>query len=291
MLFILGVASLFISVFVGKFQTASWAQNNSFDICIDDFEDQNQNGLHDTPEPSFPNVEVRLKQAGNDTVIGRLVTSADENCFRGLAAGVYILEYGDGTPLQTTAITTTLTLTNASVTVPLGISACRYDPNAELNQICILVYHDQNNNGVRDGGEAPLPNINVNLQDIGNVSQGQSGLIIRTLVTGTDYSCFTALPTGIYRVYVPFSTNHVLTTGDDSSLSFTGQHAPFCYEFGAQPLDPLNPEATLPDFSGEKDDGLNLDDNTRLLLAILGAVMVVLFMLGVGTILLAIIRR
>jgi hypothetical protein len=268
-----------------------YAQESRFDICIDDFEDRNQNGIHDVGEGPFADIEVYVRTQGNQELVGSLVTSAGEDCIRSLPSAIYTLEYGGDVPFQFTVYTTTLDLTTQSVILPLGVSACRYQSDEGLNQICVLVYHDRNSNGVRDGGEAPLSNINVNLQDLSTVTENQPAVIIRTLVTQDDFACFTALPEGTYRVYIPASANHVLTSSGDSSPSFTGQSVPLCYEFGAQPLDPLNTEATLPNYSGTQDEDIELNDDTRLLLAILGAVMVILFMLGVGTILFAIIRR
>lgn len=260
----------------------SQAQTPGLDICIDDFEDRNQNGQRDEGEPPFVGVEVYLKRENSTDIIGSLVTGTDEDCFRSLSAGTYVVEFGGNRALQTTtASPVVLTLSTEPVTLPLGISTCRPDTDAPANQICVLVYHDVNRNGQRDGGEAILPNINVNLTE--------ADVITRTIVTSTDFVCFTALPPGDYRVVIPAANNHTMTTLKDAGFRFQAQNRSQCVEFGAEPVDPLTLDAELP--NSDKDDEFTIDQETRLLFGVLGAMVVILFMTGLGVMLFAIIRR
>lgn len=270
---------------------ATHAQTTTFDICVRDFNDANQNGQWDDGEQPFPGIGVMLRQ--NDTIIGALTTSPDEDCFRSLAPGSYQLSLqGGATPYQvTTAEQLAVTLVDQAITVDIGAIV---PPNTATSQagpgndICVVVYQDGGQLGVREAGvrgdgENPVAGVDVNLL--------ASEVIIKTLVTSAEGPvCFGGLPAGEFRIVVPPSPNHLLTTRNDAAVSFLDTGNRITANFGAQMIDPLADGLTRS--STEETEGeLTLDQNTRLLFSIAGAAVAMLFMVGVGAIVTGMIRR
>jgi hypothetical protein len=300
LLFSLVSIALALFPFTGPAQ----AQEDNLLICINDFEDLNSNGIHDPGEGSFSGVDVFLQRAGQDNVvIDSLQTSLDEDCFAVNEPGDYVVEIRneDTRFTVTTSTLVPVTITDSSVTVPLGAvtapNQCFTGNTAPPNQICVRMFNDYNSNGRRDGGEPIVPGIDVNLVDR-NLSETED-IIIQTLVTQTSYTCFSDLPPGQYRVSFPLLTTpydpsnpyFILAPGqsNDSLLEFQGSNDAACLEFGVQTGDPLSRESILP--RGEEENAVEIDQDTRLMLSFAGAALVMLFMLGLGAILVALIRR
>ncbi|MBI5930300.1 MAG: hypothetical protein HY862_13400 [Chloroflexi bacterium] len=261
------------------------AQSSTFDICVRDFNDANQNGQWDEGEQPFPGIGVLLRQ--NGAVVGALTTTADEDCIRSLAPGDYQLEIQQGTtPRQlTTSEQMSVTLVDQTVTVDIGaiVPPATTAPAGPGNEVCIVAYQDGGQAGVREEGENAVSGIDVNLLS-GNV-------IIQTLVTTAEGpKCFSGLPAGEFRIIVPPSSNHLLTTRNDAGVTFLDTGNRITANFGAQIIDPLADGLTRSSVD-ETEGELTLDQDTRLLVSIAGAAVAMLFMVGLGAIIIGVMRR
>lgn len=143
--------------------------------------------------------------------------------------------------------------------------------------ICVQAFRDANANQVRDPGEGPLPGITVTL--------ATQGAIVATHVTGTDETqhCFEGLPPGIYTIAFPDNALYRATTAREGTFQLDANQRLTIDEFGAVLIGPaaLRAELTASDTGGEP-----LETPTRLLLATGGSMMVMLFMVGIGAVIL-----
>lgn len=250
------------------------------DICIRDFEDANQNGQYDAGETSLVGVSVFVKQ--NDELIGSLTTTPDEDCLLNLATGEYSIEF-ESAFQPTTPTRLVINLESEGVTVDYGAVSRASTPAPLGNQICVVVFDDANVNGLRDETESLMEGIDIQLTT--------SGVIIDTLVTSSnDYVCFSGLVAGEYRVVVPPSPRHQMTTQADFAPTFIGVGTDVKAEFGAQRVNPFSADALLPNLAPSSGN-VELDQETRLLLSAFGATVALLFMMGVGAIIIWLLRR
>lgn len=267
------------------------AQNTNVDLCVRAFQDTNRNGQFDDGEQNLSSIEVFVTNAANNQLFGSMTTTPDLDCLRSIPAGSYQVEFRDSIYQPTTPTTFNTTITDQTVTVDYGAVLPQNNTpstpvaqNSPGNQICILVFRDENTNGQRESSEGLIRGIDVNLT--------VDSVITDTLVTSTDqeYTCFDDLSTSTYSVIIPDTLRHVLSNENIFEHTFTDTGQRVTVEFGAVLLDPFSADAELQNF-GRSDDEFTLDDQSRLLLAIFGAGMVILFMIGFGAILLSIIRR
>lgn len=164
-----------------------------------------------------------------------------------------------------------------------GATTVRTGQAQQQNEICVTIFNDVSQDGQRNGDESLLGGINIVLQ--------VDGVIIDTQQSRTDAPvCFVGLGAGAYRVVVPATRRHLMTTRNDAAPMFVNTGSRFNVEFGALLLDPFTENAALPDFRGTPED-INLDRETRLLLAIMGSGLMMLVSIGIGAVLLGIIRR
>lgn len=281
-------ALLGLNLFSPAAQRPAQAQGSAIDLCINDFEDRNQNGQFDAGESSFPGIGVYVRRSENSEIIGSLTTTPDSDCLRSLQPGSYEVAFVGGVPHQaTTPATLTITVESQSVTVEFGAIAPVQDSGQLLqapgNAICVVVYNDVNSNVVRESDEVLIGGIDVNLtlQDV----------IIETFMTDSStYRCFTDLPPGDYRVVIPVTPRYQLTTRNDFAPTFIDTGNRVDADFGAVALDPFTDDAQLQSF-GASEDKFSLDQDMRLLLAIFGMVLAMLFMVGCGAIILGLRRR
>ncbi len=154
---------------------------------------------------------------------------------------------------------------------------------ANSNEICVTIFNDVSQNGERDPDETLLAGINIVLQI--------ETIIIDTQLSQSDRpTCFVGLAAGSYRVMIPDTRRHQMTTRNDAAPAFTTTGSRFNVAFGVLLLDPFTQDAALPDFRGEEAD-IDLDQETRLLLAIMGSGVVMLGCIGLGAVVLGIINR
>ena len=187
---------------------------------------------------------------------------------------------------MTTAEQIDVTLVDQAVTIDIGAivpSATTPSVIEPGNEVCIVVYQDAGQVGVREEGENSMSGVDVNLLT--------SDVIIQTLVTTAEGpKCFSGLTAGEFRIIVPPSPNHLLTTRNDAAVSFLDTGNRITANFGAQMIDPLADGLTRS--SVEETEGeLTFDQNTRLLFSIAGAAVAMLFMVGVGAIVTGMLRR
>ncbi len=265
------------------------AQTPGLDLCIHDFTDTNQNSQFDEGEPPFPGISVFVSRSSDGAVIGSLTTTPDRDCLLNLTPDTYDVTFsGNATHQPTTPTSVTVTLIDQTVTVDYGaITLTSDDPSPQLtesgSEICVLIFHDTNTNSQHDADEGLIGGIDVNLL--------VDDVIIATRITDNqDYSCFEGIPIGSYRVLIPESPRHRLTNRNDLALTFLDNAQSVKADFGAELHNPFFADARAQTY-GRSEDQLNIDRDTRLLLAILGAGIVMLFMIGSGAILLGIMRR
>jgi hypothetical protein len=151
--------------------------------------------------------------------------------------------------------------------------------------VCVLAYEDLNENSERDSGEVSLPGISVNLAV-------DTDVIVRTFITTQENRphCFENLTPGTsYTLYFDDSANHRATTRNVSDPFSLDAGARVRVEFGAVSesalLAPDSPEAIEQASSG----GGQLETTSRLLIAALGSVVVMIFMFGFGVVIASII--
>lgn len=254
------------------------AQAGSVALCVEDFIDANRNGQIDAGEDSLPGAGVFLRQNGD--IIASLTTSPEDDCFQALAPGEYTItfELPDGYE-AVTATNYPVVLENEDQRLNLGAVRADQAQTGPANRICVLVFFDENTNGRRESTEALLSGIDINLL--------RDDLIIHTGISSANQeTCFDGLQTGRYQIVIPPSPNHVMVNRRDAAVEFQDVGTQVNAPFGARPVNPLSDDATLE----IEDNTIDLDQQERLLLSLLGAGIVILFMLGVGIILYGLIR-
>jgi hypothetical protein len=149
--------------------------------------------------------------------------------------------------------------------------------------ICVATFADADLNGLRAPAEAPLAGVNINL--------ATSGVIIATHITDpgeTEY-CFERLLPGIYTITFTDNPTYTATTANQGTFELEAGNRLTVNDFGAAPV----PIASLRQAVAEQvaadsasKDEPPLDETTRLLLSTVGSMMVMLFMVGVGAVIL-----
>ncbi len=260
------------------------AQGDTFDLCVKDFIDTNQDGLPTDGEPSFGQGEVLVSNS-DGTIVGGLTISSENYCIQSLSPGNYTVSITLPEGYQATTETTfALTLTEAT-TINLGVvgdtTTETVNTTAPQNHICVMVFYDENRNGERESTEGLVRGIDVNLL--------RDERIIDTHLTNTgDASCFTGLELGEYQIYIPASNNHIMVSRRDIAVNFQDFGNEVIARFGAIPVDPLSDDARFPT-TGDGD--LHLDSDSRLALSAFGSMVAMFFMFGLGTLLYGLIRN
>lgn len=152
---------------------------------------------------------------------------------------------------------------------------------SETGAICVSTFADTNANGLRDPNEAPLPGVNVNL--------ATGGVIIATHIIqpGEDPYCFESLFQGIYTVTFTNSATYRTTTANEGTFALGAGQRLTIDRFGAFPISPENLRAEVAaQVAVAKESGKPLETSTRLLLSTVGSMMVMLFMVGIGAVIL-----
>ncbi|WP_127818153.1 SdrD B-like domain-containing protein [Microbacterium sp. CPCC 204701] len=162
------------------------------------FEDLDGDAVHDAAEDGVAGVTLTLRDM-TDATVGTTVTAADGTwSFEGIAPGTYsVVEEGqplagfiDGASIAGTAGGTAAA--NRIDDVVLTASADGYlFAEIPLSIIRGIVWHDANDDGVQDAGEAPIAGVEIAL----------SGSQNRTTVTAADGSfVFGGLEPGTYTI-------------------------------------------------------------------------------------------
>ena len=170
-------------------------------------------------------------------------------------------------------------LTALLVTMLLAIIGLPAFAQVETGEICVATFADVNADGQHDPDETALAGVNVNLVT--------GGVIIATHIVEeneTDY-CFENLLTGIYTVVFTDSPLYRATTAQEGTFAVEGQRFTV-NPFGAFPIPAENLRAEVAQQNAKSDDPLDMP--TRLMLATGGSMMVMVFMVGIGAVILGI---
>lgn len=139
------------------------------------------------------------------------------------------------------------------------------------NAICVLTFEDANANRVRDASEVPLAGITITLK--------VEGVIIRSAIT-TDENrryCFDGLPDGDYILTFVDAPTHSKTTGNEAALPLSDNTRKTA-EFGAVKVSPFEQVAN----QQVTDATDTLSTANRIILGVIGAVIVLVLMMGLG---------
>ncbi len=151
----------------------------------------------------------------------------------------------------------------------------------ETGAICISTFADTNANGLRDQNEVVLAGVNVNL--------ATDRVIIAThiIAAGEEQYCFEHLLEGIYTVTFTNSPTYRITTASEGSFAVGAGQRVTIDPFGAFPISPenLRTEVAVQVAAAQEKDQ-PLEASTRLLLSTVGSMVVMVFMIGMGAVIL-----
>jgi hypothetical protein len=173
-----------------------------------------------------------------------------------------------------TLVTAGLALLYGTVLWPAPVIA-----QPDVGAICVVTYADTNGNGLREDTEIALPRVNVNLST--------DGVIIATHITAGDETqyCFENLLPGIYTITFTDSPTYRTTTSNQGTFALESGQRLTLDEFGAVPIAPAALRAEVAAQVAAESDEEPLDTSLRLLLATVASMVVMIFMVGVGAVL------
>ncbi len=147
--------------------------------------------------------------------------------------------------------------------------------------ICTAAFADANGNGLREPTELPLGGVNINLST--------GGAIIANTITRDDepQHCFDRLLPGIYTLTFTENPLYRPTTASEGMVQLEAGQRLILNDFGAVPTSMSGLRAQIAAANATEDEPL--ERSTRLLLATGGSMMVMLFMVGVGAVILGVI--
>ncbi len=178
--------------------------------------------------------------------------------------------------VRLTVLLMVLTATLPGLGLPHGAAA----QQPQTGAICVAAFADTNGNGMQDAGETALAGVNVNL--------ATGGVIIATHITDLDSDpyCFDNLLTGIYTLTFTDSPMYRTTTANEGTFALEAGQRLTINAFGAFPIPP---DALRAEVAAQiAADNQPLETPTRLLLSTVAAMIVMLFMIGVGAVILGV---
>lgn len=146
--------------------------------------------------------------------------------------------------------------------------------------ICVTTFADANGNGLREVEEMPLAGVVVNLTT--------GGAIVAFHITGDTQPpyCFERLLPGIYTVTFTDSPLYRTTTANEGTFQLDAGQRLTINDFGAVPTGVSGLRAQVAAANATTDEPL--ERSTRLLLATGGSMLVMLFMVGIGAVILGV---
>lgn len=155
------------------------------------------------------------------------------------------------------------------------------DPAAaqtDTGTICIATFTDANGNGLHDDTEPWLAGVNVSL--------AAEGVIIATHVTADNETgyCFETLSPGVYTLTFADSPTYRTTTPNEGTFALSAGQRLTINEFGAVPLPTESLRSRIAAEFKASEEADSLDTSQRLLLATAGSMLVMVFMIGVGAV-------
>ncbi len=139
-------------------------------ICVTKYSDLNGNGMRDSGEPALPNWQFLVLNAGYVLLTSGTTDASGQFCTaKTLAAGVYHVD--ETVQSGWTSTDPPPGSTKTAVVAPGQTTQVLYGNHQNLpppGKICVTKYNDLNGNGIRDGGEPPLPNWQFAIRDSAN---------------------------------------------------------------------------------------------------------------------------
>lgn len=166
----------------------------------------------------------------------------------------------------------------------VGLGALWLGPaaaQAETGALCVSTFADTNANGLHDPTETLLAGVNVNL--------ATGGVIVAThiIAPGEAQYCFENLLRGIYTITFTDSPTYRMTTASEGTFALEPGQRLTIDPFGAFPISPENLRAEVAaQVAADREGDQPLETSTRLLLSTVGSMVVMLFMVGVGAVIL-----
>ncbi|RPJ00929.1 MAG: hypothetical protein EHM39_04080, partial [Chloroflexi bacterium] len=154
----------------------------------------------------------------------------------------------------------------------------------ETGSLCVATFADANGNGMRDTGEGVLAGVNVNL--------ATGGVIIAThIIAATETQfCFDNLLTGIYTITFTDSPMYRTTTANEGTFALSGGQRLMINDFGAFPIPASSLRAEVAaQIAARQEQDEPLETSTRLMVATVGSMVVMICLVGIGAVLLGII--
>jgi hypothetical protein len=154
----------------------------------------------------------------------------------------------------------------------------------ETGAICVATFADANGNGIHDAGEGLLPGVNVNL--------ATGGVIIAThiMAPGETQYCFENLLAGYYTITFTDSPTYRAITGNEGTVALDAGQRVMINDFGAFPIPISSLRAEVAaQIAAAQEPEKPLATSTRLMLATVGSMAVMLFMVGIGAVILGVI--
>jgi hypothetical protein len=155
----------------------------------------------------------------------------------------------------------------------------------QTGALCVATFADSNGNGIREEGETALAGVNVNLST--------AGVIILTHITaeGENQHCFENLLPGYYTITFTDSPTYRPTTSNEGTFELAGGQRLTINDFGAVPIPLSNLRAEVAaQIAAASSEDEPLDTSVRLLLATVGSMVVMIFMIGVGAVIMGLQR-
>jgi uncharacterized repeat protein (TIGR01451 family) len=195
--------------------------------------DANGNGIRDVDEPLLPNVSLTLRGVDiNQVAVTRSTVTGADGAYRfiGLTAGSYSVNetqpvgYGDFATNSGSKVGSAggvlAAAANLINTIALGesVAATGYDFRENTASLAGFVYRDDNNNGIKDGGEAPIANVTVRLSGI---DANAANVSLATTTAADGSFSFTGLLAGNYTLTETQPTAWV--DGKESAGTIAGQ--------------------------------------------------------------------
>ncbi|NDJ77299.1 MAG: hypothetical protein GYB65_13685 [Chloroflexi bacterium] len=289
------------------FQVAAWradfvtAQDGSGAVCVTVFADENSDGLHGLNESTLPGASLNLLLG--DTIIATHVmqsTDGEAYCFEDLPPGTYTVTLLNSDIYRITTLPpqpSVEVIDGASPPLTFGakpvsqetlraeLEALAPASPAQPGSICVSTFADIDGDGNNEADtgipEQPLAGVNVNLIT--------DDIIVANHITSegeTEY-CFEGLVPGVYTVSFAESPLYRFTTGQTATRPLEAGQILKVDAVGAAPVAIDNLRAYYAARNADTSDGDEpLEMSSRLLLAMVGSMVVMVFMIGLGAVLL-----
>lgn len=163
-----------------------------------------------------------------------------------------------------------------SLAVPYFVAA----QDQAAGAICIATFADTNGNGLREPEETALAGV------VTNLITGGAIVAVHIMDEGDDQHCFERLLPGIYTVIFVDNPLYRTTTANEGTFQLEAGQRLTINDFGAVPTGASGLRAQVA--AARASDDEPLERSTRLLLATGGSMLVMLFMVGIGAVILGV---